>query len=134
MWYAQALDPDSPALNTAEHLEIHGDLRPDLLAQALYRTAREAEALRVRVADTPDGPRQFRCPVPPPGGGFPLYTADLRDAPDPVAAARAWADDDLARPFDLTTGPLFRHALLRLGEHRWLWHQRVHHLALDGFG
>ncbi|MFH8220726.1 amino acid adenylation domain-containing protein [Streptomyces sp. NPDC018057] len=134
MWYAQALDPDSPALNTAEHLEIHGDLRPDLFAQALYRTAREAEVLRVRVADTPDGPRQFRCPLPPPGDGFPLHTADLRDAPDPVAAARAWADDDLARPFDLTTGPLFRHALLRLGEHRWLWHQRVHHLALDGFG
>ncbi|MFE9097118.1 amino acid adenylation domain-containing protein [Streptomyces sp. NPDC007264] len=134
MWYAQALDPDSPALNTAECLEIHGPLRPGLFAQALHRTAEEAEALRMRIVGTPDGPRQCPCPAPAPGHGFPLHTADLRPAPRPEAAARDWMDRDLALPFDLATGPLFRHALLRVGDERWLWYQRVHHLVMDGFG
>ncbi|MGI5375513.1 amino acid adenylation domain-containing protein [Streptomyces sp. CA-251387] len=134
MWYAQALDPDSPALNTAEYLEIHGPVRPALFAQALHRTAEEAGALRMRIAETPDGPRQFPCPVPAPDHGFPLHTADLREAPDPHAAARDWMDGDLARPFDLAAGPLFQHALLRVGDERWLWYQRVHHLVMDGFG
>ncbi|MFE5812844.1 amino acid adenylation domain-containing protein [Streptomyces sp. NPDC056479] len=133
MWYAQALDPGSPALNTAEYLEIHGTIRPDLFEQALQRTAEEAEALRVSIAETPDGPRQFIHAVS--NEGFPLYKADLRDAPpDPDTTARAWMDEDLARPFDLAAGPLFQHALLRVGDERWLWYQRVHHIVLDGFG
>ncbi|MGC3000516.1 amino acid adenylation domain-containing protein [Streptomyces sp. G35A] len=132
MWYAQAIDPDSPALNTAECLEIRGGLRPGLFARALRRTAEDAEALRVRIADTPGGPRQI--PLDLPADGFPLHTADLRGAPDPDAAARAWMDADLTRRFDLATGPLFRHALLRTGDERWLWYQCVHHLVMDGFG
>ncbi|MEU4209473.1 AMP-binding protein [Streptomyces sp. NPDC026206] len=34
MWNAQALDPGSPALNTAEYLDIHGDLDPVLYDDA----------------------------------------------------------------------------------------------------
>ncbi len=134
MWYAQALDPGSPALNTAEYLELGGPLRPDLFAQALHRTAREAEALCVRIAETPDGPRQFTLEPGVPGSGFPLHTADLREEPDPPASARAWMDEDLTRPFDLAAGPLFRHALLRTGDESWLWYQCVHHIVMDGFG
>nr|APD71484.1 non-ribosomal peptide synthetase 5 [Streptomyces sp.] len=134
MWYAQALDPQSPALNTAEYLDLEGALRPELLAQALHRTAREADALCVRIAQTPDGPRQFPLDPGTPGSGFPLHTADLRSEQDPRAAARAWMNDDLTRPFDLAAGPQFRHALLRIGDERWLWYQCVHHIVMDGFG
>ncbi|KOG87358.1 hypothetical protein ADK38_25900, partial [Streptomyces varsoviensis] len=49
MWFAQALDPDSPAQNTAECIEIHGPVDPALFARALRRTADEAEALCVRL-------------------------------------------------------------------------------------
>ncbi|MCC3779585.1 hypothetical protein K6I33_005394, partial [Streptomyces sp. UNOB3_S3] len=59
MWQAQALDPESPALNTAEYLDIQGDVDPELFAEALYRVAREADTLGVRIADTPAGPRQL---------------------------------------------------------------------------
>ncbi|MFI1395999.1 amino acid adenylation domain-containing protein [Streptomyces sp. NPDC020681] len=134
MWYLQALDPDSPALNTAEYWEIEGPLRPELLAQALRRTAREAEALCVRITETADGPRQFSLDPGALGSGFPLHRADLRGEQDPWAAARVWMDDDLKRPFDLAAGPLFRHALLRIGDERWLWYQCVHHVVMDGFG
>lgn len=126
MWYAQALDPRSPAQNTAECLEIDGPLDPDLFATALRRVAEEAEALRVVVEDTPDGPRQhIRTSV-----GLPLTVSDQHTAQE----AEAWMRADLAEPCDLTTGPLFRHALFRVDEHRWLWYQRIHHLVMDGFG
>ncbi|MFE6778221.1 amino acid adenylation domain-containing protein [Streptomyces sp. NPDC057702] len=152
MWFAQALDPDSPAQNTAEYLEIHGPLDPVAFAEALHRTTGEADALRVRLVADPggaDGPRQVPVEIEPPGRpapegagdvarcAFPLHQADLR-APDagadPDAAALAWMRADLATPFDLERGPLFQHALFRVGDERWLWYQRVHHIVMDGYG
>ncbi|MGW8700653.1 amino acid adenylation domain-containing protein [Streptomyces eurythermus] len=126
MWFAQALDPLSPALNTAECLEIDGPLDTALFTEALRRVAAEAEALRVRIEDTPDGPRQHvAADVEPP--------LTVRDAATP-AEAEAWMRADLAEPFDLAAGPLFRHALFRVGEDRWLWYQCIHHLVMDGYG
>ncbi|BCL29720.1 hypothetical protein GCM10017557_45790 [Streptomyces aurantiacus] len=136
MWYAQALDPLSPAQNTAECLEIDGPLDAAVFAAALRQVTAEADVLRVRVEDTPDGPRQHLCA----GIEVPLTVHDLRDADDAddaddaVPRAEAWMRADLAEPCDLAAGPLFRHALFRVGEERWLWYQRVHHLVMDGFG
>ncbi|MEU0145352.1 amino acid adenylation domain-containing protein [Streptomyces sp. NPDC006288] len=130
MWFAQSLDPLSPAQNTAECLEIDGPLDPGLFAEALRRVASETDALRVRVEDSPEGPLQHVLP----SVGLPLTTHDLREAPDAGRRAEEWMSADLAEPFDLAAGPLFRHALFRVGEERWLWYQRIHHLVMDGFG
>ncbi|MET8578224.1 amino acid adenylation domain-containing protein [Streptomyces sp. NPDC005012] len=131
MWYAQALDPESPALNTAECAEIDGPLDPELFARALRQVVEEADALRARFLETPEGPRQ----IVPDGIALPFQVLDLRDAADPAAAAEAWMRADLAEPFDLTGAePLFKQALLRTGDERWLWYQRIHHLVMDGYG
>ncbi|MFE7781494.1 amino acid adenylation domain-containing protein [Streptomyces nigrescens] len=130
MWYAQALDPLSPAQNTAECLEIDGALDPDLFARALRLVTAEADALRVRIEDTPDGPRQHVLDGVEP----PLTVRDLRTVDDGEETAGRWMRADLAEPFDLAAGPLFRHALVRVGEQRWLWYQCIHHLVMDGFG
>ncbi|MFJ9852230.1 condensation domain-containing protein [Streptomyces sp. NPDC101150] len=134
LWHAQARDPQNPAHTTAAHIEIHGPLDPVLFAEALHRTVGETDALRVRIEETPDGPRQFPLAIEPPGHGFALHAADLVDLGDPDAVAHAWMRDDLARPFDLATGPLFRNALFRVGERRWLWYQRAHRIVLDSYG
>ncbi|MEV8230337.1 amino acid adenylation domain-containing protein [Streptomyces sp. NPDC079167] len=130
MWFAQSLDPLSPAQNTAECLEIDGPLDPELFAAALRRVTAEADALRVCVEDSPEGPRQRVLP----SVGLPLTTRDLREVSDAGRRAEEWMRADLAEPFDLAAGPLFRHALFRVGEERWLWYQRIHHLVMDGFG
>ncbi|MEU6374870.1 amino acid adenylation domain-containing protein [Streptomyces sp. NPDC046909] len=126
MWFAQALDPLSPAQNTAEVLEIDGPLDPDLFAAALRRVTAEAEALRVVIEDTPDG----SCQRVRESVELPLTVSDRHTAEQ----AEAWMRADLAEPCDLTQGPLFRHALFRVGENRWLWYQRIHHLVMDGYG
>ncbi|MFR9795054.1 amino acid adenylation domain-containing protein [Streptomyces sp. MS06] len=130
MWYAQALDPLSPAQNTAECLELDGPLDPDLFAAALRRVVAEADALRVRVEDGPDGPHQRLTAAPE----LPLTVSDLRAHRHPEREAEAWMRADLAEPCDPAAGPLFRQALFRVGEERWLWYQRIHHLVMDGYG
>ncbi|MFB7380841.1 amino acid adenylation domain-containing protein [Kitasatospora purpeofusca] len=143
IWYAQALDPDSPVYNTGDAVEITGPLDAGLFESALRRTVDEADALSAVVvtrdsadADGPDGgedadpaPRQRLTP----GRPWTLYHLDLRAEADPEAAAEAWMRADLARPVDLSEGPLFTQALIRLAEDRHWWYQRVHHLAVDAY-
>ncbi|GAB4210738.1 MAG: hypothetical protein OHK0022_44320 [Roseiflexaceae bacterium] len=130
IWAGQQLAPGSPLYNTAECVEIAGPLDPALFEAALRRAVGEAEALHARVVVTSDGPRQRIAPQ----DDWPLHTADLSSEPDPWAAAEGWMRRDLATPVDLAQGPLFAQALFRAGPARFFWYQRVHHLALDGYG
>ncbi|MEE6801811.1 condensation domain-containing protein, partial [Escherichia coli O8:H10] len=90
-----------------------------------------ADTLRSRFVE--DGGEVFQwidasMPLMPPA----VY--DLRDSTDPHAAALAVMQGDLAQNLRVDGGqPLVHHALLRLGEHRWYWYQRYHHLLVDGF-
>ncbi|WP_326701205.1 amino acid adenylation domain-containing protein [Streptomyces sp. NBC_01754] len=130
MWYAQSLDPLSPAQNTAECLEIDGPLDPGVFTEALRRVTGETDALRVRVEDGEHGPRQRLAPAVEP----PLTVHDLRGVPRADRRAEEWMRADLTEPFDLASGPPFRHALFRVAEERWLWYLAIHHLVMDGFG
>jgi nonribosomal peptide synthetase MxcG len=35
---------------------------------------------------------------------------------------------------DLAQGPLFAQSLFKAADDRWFWYQRIHHIAMDGFG
>ncbi|MFF0408961.1 amino acid adenylation domain-containing protein [Kitasatospora sp. NPDC004745] len=130
IWYAQALDPDSSAYNTGDAVEITGLLDEDLFEESLRQAVDEAEALSAVVVTGPDGtPRQRLSPGP----RWPLHRLDLRAAHDPDAEAEAWMRADLARPADLTRGPLFTQALIRLADDRTWWYRRIHHLAVDAY-
>ncbi len=131
IWTGQQLERDNPAFNIAEYVEIRGPVDAYLFEAAVRRAVGETEALNVRFVPVADG---GAVQVPDPRSGFPFPVLDLRSAADPMAAAREWMDADLAPSTDLSTGPLFAQALLRVGTEHFLWYQRVHHIALDGFG
>lgn len=131
IWTGQRLDPDSPAYNTAEYVHIDGPVDPAVFDAALHQVVAETEALNVTYAVDAEG-RPWETSVP--AGDWQLHTADLTAEPDPHAAALGWMDQDMARPVDLTRGPVFGHALLRMAPEEHLWYHRVHHIALDGFG
>jgi nonribosomal peptide synthetase DhbF len=63
-----------------------------------------------------------------------LHRADVSAAADPEAAAVEWMQADMRRPVDLRGGPLFTGALFRVAPRRFLWYQRAHHIAVDGYG
>ncbi|WP_157996954.1 condensation domain-containing protein, partial [Streptomyces otsuchiensis] len=129
VWYAQRLDPASPVFNQGGHVDLHGPIDVPLFAEALSRLVAEDGTTRLRFTEAGGVPAQFAAAVEP----YVPEIADLRDTPDPEAAARELIDADMATVPDLEQGPLFRHLLLRLGEDRLRWYYRAHHLMQDGF-
>ncbi|WP_243789570.1 non-ribosomal peptide synthetase [Saccharopolyspora gloriosae] len=134
IWFAQALDRANPIYNTSEYVEIHGPVDPALFESALNTVLAEADTLRIHVVEAEDGPRQV---IEPPWTSS-LPVVDVSGAADPREDALRWMRGDLAEPVDLTVGGpegrLFTAALLKLADDRWLWYQRIHHVAIDGYG
>ncbi|MFI0999381.1 amino acid adenylation domain-containing protein, partial [Streptomyces galbus] len=131
IWIAeQRLGRGNRVFRVAEYLEIHGSVDPRLFARALTTVVAEAQALHVRFVEEPGGVRQvLRDPA-----DQPLTVTDLSLEPDPEQAARAWMDNAVARPMDLTDDPLFEYALLKLSGDRFWWYQGYHHAVMDAFG
>ncbi|MQS06174.1 non-ribosomal peptide synthetase [Streptomyces alkaliphilus] len=135
IWNAQRLEPDSPYYLVGDVIEISGDEPVDTgaLAEAIRTTTEEAESLRLRVADTPDGPRQTIAadPVEPP----PIV--DLTDEADPRAAATAFVEAERARFAEEFRGMvdrrLYARTVLRLSEREVWYTQLGHHLVFDGY-
>ncbi|MFH8804250.1 condensation domain-containing protein [Streptomyces sp. NPDC017936] len=130
MWLAEQADPSGSRHQIAEYFDITGALDTTAFVRAVSQALFEAETLRIRVADSPDGPRQFLVPVP----DTPVALLDLSAEDDPEAAALGWMHEEVNRPIDVTTEPVFTIALLTLSGRRTLWFQRAHHLAVDGYG
>ncbi|MFE7275303.1 amino acid adenylation domain-containing protein [Streptomyces sp. NPDC057623] len=129
MWFGQRLDPVGPAYNVGEYTEIHGPVDPRHFRAATRQVVAATETLRVRFAAADDTVRQFVEAGP----DRDLPVVDLADEPDAMAAAQAWMTADFGTPFDLDRSPLFRYALLKLADAHWIWYQRYHHIAVDGY-
>ncbi len=124
IYYAHQLAPLGTELNTADCVEIAGPLDGDLFTEALVRTVGEADTLALRISEA-DG-----TPVQHVAHGEPVvHRLDL--TPE---RAEAWMREDLARPVDLGSADgLMTQALIRVGEDRHWWYQRVHHIAVDAY-
>src|SRR5262245_64905222 len=59
IWFAQSIDPSSPAYNLAEYLEIDGSIDAALLETAVRQVVNEIEPLRVRFVSDVAGARQI---------------------------------------------------------------------------
>src|SRR4051812_20546649 len=130
IWFAQKLDPSSPAYNIGEYIEIDGPIVLPLFERALRQVVAEAQSLRLQFSEIAGEPRQtVGEPV-----AFPLPIIDVSGEPDARAAAQAWMQADLARPVDPTIGPLFGFALFKASAARFFWYARYHHIVLDGYG
>lgn len=128
LWYFQALDPANPILNTGQYLDLRGPVDDAALREAVARTVAESEALRLRFRPVAGGAVQV------PGDAPELAWADLSGFPDPRAEAVRRMAEDSARPLDLSAEPAAAFALYRLGPDRHLLYERIHHLAIDGYG
>ncbi|WP_232626585.1 non-ribosomal peptide synthetase [Streptomyces alfalfae] len=131
MWFAQALDPRSPAFRAAEVVEIQGPVDADALERALREALTDAEGLRARfVTDDGGEVRQIVEPL----RDWRLPEIDLRGEDDPTAAAYAWMRAELDRPVDLGRTPTAVFTALRTAEDRCLLYLAMHHITLDGYG
>ncbi|QHZ45315.1 amino acid adenylation domain-containing protein [Bacillus sp. NSP9.1] len=129
IWYAQQLDPQNPIYNTAEYVEISGPIDQQLFEKALRQVIGEADTLHLRFGEDEEGPWQVIAPP----SDFHIHFIDVSSKPDPRQAAQEWMNSDLARPVDLSSGPLFTEALFKAAPDLFFWYHRAHHIATDGF-
>lgn len=112
LWFAQRLDPDSPAYNVAEYVEVRGELDVRALRRAVRHVEEETEALRLTFGERDGVPWQrVRAEA-----GIEVPVSDVSGYADPHAEAVRRMTAELARPADLARGPLVRMALYRLAE------------------
>ncbi|MFP2073203.1 enterobactin non-ribosomal peptide synthetase EntF [Klebsiella pneumoniae] len=131
IWMAERLSTLPGAWSVAHYVELRGALDPTLLGKAIVAGLQQADTLSLRFEEEEGevwqwlaADRAFAEPS----------IIDLRTAPDPHRAATERMQADLAQDLRVDGGnPLVCHQLLRVGDDRWYWYQRYHHLLVDGF-
>ncbi|MEH8400540.1 enterobactin non-ribosomal peptide synthetase EntF [Klebsiella pneumoniae] len=131
IWMAERLSTLPGAWSVAHYVELRGTLDPTLLGKAIVAGLQQADTLSLRFEEEEGevwqwlaADRTFAEPS----------IIDLRTAPDPHRAATERMQADLAQDLRVDGGnPLVCHQLLRVGDDRWYWYQRYHHLLVDGF-
>ncbi|MFI5496801.1 amino acid adenylation domain-containing protein [Actinoplanes sp. NPDC051859] len=125
LWMLDQLDPGCPAYNITWAVQLAGPLDVAVLARSLGWLLDRHEALRTVLGAEDGAPVQLVRPPWP-------VTLDVTEV-SPGADPGTLAAVEGARPFDLATGPLVRHRLLRLGVERHVLVLVVHHAVADGW-
>ena len=131
VWFVNQLAPGNSTFNIDHALRLRYRLDPGLLTRALNEIVRRHETLRTvfrMVGDQPAQVVQEALEIQVPVVDLSHLPAEQREA----ETARL-AIEESRRPFDLTTGPLLRTGLLRLGEADWVFLLTIHHIVTDGW-
>ena len=131
IWMAEKLSALPSAWSVAHYVELTGELDASLLAKAVVAGLEQADTLRMRFSEDNgeiwqwvDSALAFAQPE----------IIDLRAKSNPHEEARALMQADLQQDIRADGNkPLVFHLLIQVGEKRWYWYQRYHHLLVDGF-
>lgn len=129
-WLLDRLEPGNPAYNVAVRWRLEGTISPLLLEQAWERILQRHEILRTVFIEEDSKPIQRVLPPHP----FRLTEIDLT----PLAESERQAEADriglieARAPFDLSSGPLIRVTLLRLGAAEAIMLVTSHQVVCDG--
>ncbi|TWF95480.1 condensation domain-containing protein [Saccharopolyspora dendranthemae] len=128
-WFAARLTHDPPTYCVVDEFPVHADLAADDLVAALALLAARHESLRtgLRVVDG-RLTRDVRAQVEPPVEHLDLSGFGHGDQGERIRALR---EAMARRPFDLERPPLWRAAVLELGEGAWSVLFAAHHAVYD---
>jgi non-ribosomal peptide synthetase component F len=130
LWMENQLLPGS-IYNVHGRRRIVGKLDVAVIEASIHTIIARHETLRTRFPATDDEPLQV---VDDPDDDWRIPIADLTGlAGDAEREARRLLDEELTRPFDLTTGPLIRCLLIKLGEDDHCLGVTMHHIVSDAW-
>jgi len=123
-WILWQLDPQSPAYNIPAALRLKGPLNLEALSEAFAQLQARHQTLRTTFEQ--DG--QQARPVLHDTLALQLEQRTLDQSSVDSAVAQ-----EIARPFDLRNGPLWRVSLLQVNTDEHVLVLTVHHIAADGW-
>jgi amino acid adenylation domain-containing protein len=131
LWFLDQLEPGNPFYNLPLALPFAVRVNAPVLERSVNEIVRRHEALRTIFALVDGEPVQIVQPTL----AIPLETADVRAlAPEAREAEVTRLATEMAqRPFDLTTGPLLRAALVQRGAEDYVFLLTMHHIISDGW-
>jgi amino acid adenylation domain-containing protein len=130
-WFVDRVGQGGAAYHSCVPVRLSGALEIVALERALGEIVRRHEALRTTFREVDGALAQVMAPY----AGFTLPVEDLSALAETEREAemRRLVDAQLARPFDLVAGPLFRAVLLRLGDDAHVLAPCMHHIVTDGW-
>ncbi|HEY7403990.1 MAG TPA: amino acid adenylation domain-containing protein, partial [Candidatus Angelobacter sp.] len=131
LWFINQLEGTSTEYNMPEALRLRGELDREALERAINAIVARHEVLRTHFADVDGEPVQ----IVEPELRIALPVEDLSSL-DEGAQQEKIADamrQELAQPFNLSTGPLLRVKLLKLGEQDHVLLRTFHHIVSDAW-
>ncbi len=131
LWFIHKLEPSSSAYNLPVAVRLSGRLNVAALERTLSEIVGRHESLRTSFRMGEGQPVQIIAPHVE----LSLPVKDLTHLPEDerMKEARELASADARLPFDLERGPLYRLALLRLGEEEHVLLFTMHHIVSDGW-
>jgi amino acid adenylation domain-containing protein len=131
LWFIDKLESGNPFYNVPVLITMSGELDVDALERTLMEVVRRHEVLRTHFAEVNGDPVQvIEAAVP-----LHLPVKDLSALPkaERDAEVRRLAQLEAGRAFNLSTGPLLRVQLLRLGKREHMVLLTLHHIITDGW-
>ncbi|HEU4555733.1 MAG TPA: amino acid adenylation domain-containing protein [Chitinophaga sp.] len=130
LWLASQQKEASRAYNLAGHRYLNGQFSKEVFEKAIARLVSRHEILRTVFRLNEKG--EIRQVVLPLSAGFceVAYHDFEGAAPDEV---KAFLLAEAGKIFDLSQGPLFSTALIRLGPDRYVFSFNIHHIISDGW-
>ena len=128
MWFIQQLQPDSSAYHSPETLELEGPLDTEALGRALRWMLERYPVLRLAVPSREGQPHPILVPIPAESP----RVESFEGLPDARARLDARLLEEVNRPFQMESGPLYRFWLMRLGPQHHVLLLAFHHLLVDG--
>jgi thioesterase domain-containing protein len=127
LWFLHQLQAPTSAYNVHVGLWLYGSLDLTALESSLQEIVNRHESLRTTFALD----RGELIQVVRSAHKVNLAIKDFSDLAEPYAPAYAFARQEVEAPFDLSTGPLFRCQLLRIGPEEHVLLCTMHHIITD---
>ncbi|MGW3199177.1 non-ribosomal peptide synthetase [Streptomyces sp. NPDC001118] len=131
-WFLHQMVEDHTVYNVSFAFRLTGVLDTSRLGRAVAALVVRHEPLRTRFAEQSGVPYQVIDPVPDPAV-FRVHECPDLNMTERHAYARAFADEQANKPFDLSTEPLFRCSVVRFSDDDAVLVVAAHHIVTDGW-
>ncbi|MFV1966849.1 MAG: amino acid adenylation domain-containing protein, partial [Pirellulaceae bacterium] len=131
LWVLDQLQPGNPAFNLPAAVRLSGRLDVAGVEAGLNEIVRRHHVLRATFSSVKGEPVQHIAPRLT----LKVSRVDLGNLPpnEQEKEIRRYASEEALKPFDLSTGPLVRARLVRLGEQEHVAFFTIHHIVSDGW-